>query len=192
SPRVAQICSALLGVDSVRLYHDNVLSKEPGCGRTPWHYDATHFPLETMNVVTAWIPVQPIPREMGPLTFAAPIESYKLVETLDFNTKDRSYDRAIAETLSANNIQIDDGPFALGDVSFHHNLSLHSAGANHSLRSRVVLANTYYEDGAQVVDSPTLISGDWQKFLPGVSPGEVAATALNPVCWPPSRERPTR
>ncbi|MEO0815641.1 MAG: snoK, partial [Myxococcota bacterium] len=69
---------------------------------------------------------------------------------------------------------------------------LHSAGANHSLRSRVVLANTYYEDGAQVVDSPTLISGDWQKFLPGVSPGEVAATALNPVCWPPSRERPTR
>ena len=44
SPRIAKISADLLGVPAVRLYHDNILSKEPGCGRTPWHYDDHHFP----------------------------------------------------------------------------------------------------------------------------------------------------
>jgi hypothetical protein len=48
-------------------------------------------------------------------------------------------------------------------------------------KPRRALATTYYADGARVVDSPTLISGTWREFLPGVQPGEVAATELNPV-----------
>lgn len=184
SPRVAGIGARLLGVPALRLYHDNVLSKEPGCGRTPWHYDDTHFPLATQDVVTAWIPGQAIPAAMGPLAFAAPIDTYRLVEDLRFNTEDSSYDRAIADTLAGHGVFVDDRPFELGEVSFHHNLSLHTAAANATRLSRIVLANTYFADGARVVDSPTLISGDWQKFMPGVAPGDVAASSLNPVCWP--------
>ncbi|MEM6731801.1 MAG: phytanoyl-CoA dioxygenase family protein [Myxococcota bacterium] len=183
SPRIAGICGRLLGVDGVRLYHDNILSKEPGCGRTPWHYDATHFPLDTDDVVTAWIPAQPIPREMGPLAFARPIDTYRLIEGHTFDTKNTSYDRLIIETLREHNIAVEDGPFALGEVSFHHNLSLHTAESNRTDRSRMVLANTFFRDDARVVERPTLISGDWKKFLPGVKPGELAATELNPICW---------
>jgi len=29
-----------------------------------------------------------------------------------------------------------------------------------------------------------MVSGDWQKFIPGVGPGGIAASELNPVCWP--------
>ena len=86
SPRISGVIGQLLEVKKIRLYHDNVLSKEPGCGRTPWHYDAHHFPLATNNVVTAWIPAQPIPIEMGPLTFAKPISVHKLVENINFKT----------------------------------------------------------------------------------------------------------
>jgi hypothetical protein len=73
-------------------------------------------------------------------------------------------------------------------VSFHHNLSFHTAGANRTSRSRLVLANTYYADGARVVDRPTMVSGDWQKFIPDTGPGEVAASRFNPVCWPAPQE----
>ena len=58
SSRIAEIAAALMCVERVRLYHDNSLAKEPGCGRTPWHYDAEHFPIESNNVCTAWIPLQ--------------------------------------------------------------------------------------------------------------------------------------
>ncbi len=184
SPRLAKIAANLLDVQRVRLYHDNVLSKEPGCGRTPWHYDEHHFPLATHNVVTAWIPAQPIPRAMGPLAFASPIEVYKLVESLEFNKFDTSYDRQVASVFRSHNVAVEDGPFEIGEVSFHHNLSFHTAAANRTRQSRIVLANTYYADGARVLDQPTMVSGDWQKFIPGVRPGEVAASKFNPVCWP--------
>ncbi|WMS44661.1 phytanoyl-CoA dioxygenase family protein [Acuticoccus sp. MNP-M23] len=184
SPRIAEICASLLAVPGVRLYHDNVLSKEPGCGRTPWHYDDHHFPLATNDVVTAWIPAQPIPLAMGPLAFAMPVSAYKLVERLTFNKTDTSYDRQVAELFRANGIAVDETPFDMGEVSFHHNLSFHTAARNRTNRSRLVLANTYYVDGARVIDSPTMVSGDWQKFMPGVGPGEVASTDRNPLCWP--------
>ena len=54
SSRIAKICADLLSVKKIRLYHDNALVKESGCGRTPWHYDDHHFPLETNDVITAW------------------------------------------------------------------------------------------------------------------------------------------
>jgi hypothetical protein len=184
SPRIAKISADLLGVKSVRLYHDNALAKEPGCGRTPWHCDDDHFPLATQDVVTAWIPAQPIPTVMGPLAFATPLSIFEHVKDIDFNKFDTSYDKQIAEVFKSNNITIEDSPFAMGEVSFHHNRSFHTAGRNKTTRSRVVLANTYFADGARVVDQPTMVSGDWQKFIPGVGPGEVAASKLNPIGWP--------
>ena len=45
-----------VGLSDVRLYHDNVLAKAPGCGRTPLHFDAHHFPIASrtpMNPVVS-------------------------------------------------------------------------------------------------------------------------------------------
>ena len=184
SPRIAKISADLLSVKSVRLYHDNTLSKEPGCGRTPWHYDDHHFPLETNDVVTAWMPAQPVPKTMGPLSFAKPLNVFNLVKNINFNKNDTSYDKNVTEVFKANNVAIDSKPFAIGEASFHHNLSFHTAGENRTSQSRIVLANTYFADGARVVEKPTMVSGDWQKFIPGVGPGEIAASELNPICWP--------
>jgi ectoine hydroxylase-related dioxygenase (phytanoyl-CoA dioxygenase family) len=186
NPRIAKICADLLGVQSVRLYHDNALAKKPGCGRTPWHCDDDHFPLATHDVVTAWIPAQPIPVEMAPLAFAKPLGVYELVKNIVFNKFDTSYDKQVTEAFQSNHVSIEDGPFGMGEVSFHHNLSFHTAASNKTKQTRVVLANTFFADGARIVENPTMVSGDWQKFIPGVGPGEIAASELNPVCWPSS------
>ncbi len=184
SPRLAKISADLLGVKAVRLYHDNVLAKQSGCGRTPWHFDDHHFPLDTHDVVTAWAPAQAIPIEMGPLAFAHPLDVHRLVDAVTFEKSGTGYDRGVADVFARNKVAIDETPFDIGEVSFHHNLCFHTAARNRTDRSRVVLANTYYRDGARIVDAPTMVSGDWQKFMPGIEPGEVAASALNPVCWP--------
>lgn len=184
SPRIAAIAARLLDVPAVRLYHDNILSKEPGCGRTPWHYDDHHFPLDTHDVVTAWIPAQPIPADMGPLVFAADIDVHRMVCHVPFIKTDTSYDRRISEIFAERDVPIHDEAFALGEVSFHHNLCFHTAGPNRTQRSRLVLATTYFADGSRVMNQPTMVSGDWQKFMPGIKPGEVANSDLNPICWP--------
>jgi len=187
SPRIAEIAAALLGLSRVRLYHDNALAKEPGCGRTPWHYDEDHFPIASKNVCTVWIPLQATPRNMGPLAFAVGMDTYRLVESVPFSRFDPSYDRAISNIFAEQGVVLDDGPFALGEISFHHCLSFHTAGPNNTTESRMVLATTYFEDGARVVPAPTIISGDWRKFMPDVGPGEPIQSRYNPVCF--ARER---
>ena len=168
----------------IKLKNDNALVKESGCGRTPWHYDDHHFPLATNDVITAWIPAQAIPVEMGPLTFAKPLEVYKLVKDIKFNEFDTSYDKKINDIFKTKQVSIVEEPFELGEVSFHHNLSFHTASENKTTQSRIVLANTYFADGARVVNNPTMISGDWKKFIPETNPGEIVSSNLNPICWP--------
>lgn len=181
SPRIGSISAGLLGVDRVRLYHDNALSKEPGAGRTPWHFDAHHFPLDSADVLTAWIPLQPVPREMGPLAFARGADTWELAAAVEFDKHGTSYDRDVNAVFRERGVAVEDGPFGAGEVSFHSAHCVHTAGANRTTAPRMVLATTYFADGVRIVPAPTLINGDWRKFLPGTEPGGLAASARNPV-----------
>lgn len=181
SPRLGRLAADLLGVADVRIYHDNVLSKQPGCGRTPWHFDAHHFPIASRDIVTSWIPLQAIPAPMGPLAFAAGADSWKRAEHVDFSAKDASYDKGVARAFREAGVRVDDGPFALGEVSFHHAWCFHFARGNATTQPRSVMATTYFADGARLVDAPTMVSGDFEKFLPRARPGEVIDTPLNPI-----------
>ncbi|MBJ7471332.1 MAG: phytanoyl-CoA dioxygenase family protein [Solirubrobacteraceae bacterium] len=181
SPRLGRLAADLLGVADARIYHDNVLSKTPGCGRTPWHFDAHHFPIASRDIVTSWIPLQAIPEPMGPLAFAAGIDTWKVAEAVDFSSTDSSYDRGVAQAFRDAGVQVDDTPFALGEVSFHHAWCFHFARGNATTQPRQVMATTYFADGARLVEHPTMVSGDYEKFLPGAQPGAVIDTPLNPV-----------
>ncbi|WP_328306284.1 phytanoyl-CoA dioxygenase family protein [Actinomycetospora sp. NBC_00405] len=155
--------------------------KEPGAGRTPRHHDAHHFPLASHDVISTWMPLQAVPAAMGPLAFARGMDAWRRVDDLAFDKYGTSYDRRVAETFSAAGVEVCDEPFALGDVSFHSTLCFHTAGANRSTRSRMVLGATYYADGARIVDHPTMVSGDWGLFVPDTAPGEPATSAHNPL-----------
>jgi len=181
SPRLGRLAADLLGVADTRIYHDNVLSKTPACGRTPWHFDAHHFPIASKDIVTSWIPLQEIPEPMGPLAFAAGSETWRVAEDVDFNAKDSSYDKGVAEAFKDAGVRVDDTSFALGEMSFHHAWCFHFARGNATTQPRAVMATTYFADGARLVDSPTMVSGDFEKFLPGAQPGEVIDTPLNPI-----------
>jgi len=181
SARLGNLAADLMGESAVRMYHDNALSKEPGCGRTPWHHDAEHFPLDTVQAVTAWMPMSAIPARMGPLSFARGRGVRDLVGDLAFDKVGTSYDAAVAARLRDREVSVEAGPYAVGEVSFHSALCFHTAGPNLTTQPRRALATTYYADGARVIAAPTLVSGTWREFLPGVDPGGIAASELNPV-----------
>ncbi len=180
SRRLGDIAAALLDSD-VRLYHDNALSKESGCGRTPWHHDAEHFPFTPPAAVTAWMPVTAVPAEMGPLSFARGTHLVELLADLSFDKTGTSYDAAVSERLRATGAGVVSRPYAVGDVSFHSAQCFHTAGPNRTTQPRRALATTYLADGVRIVDSPTMISGTWQEFIPDVLPGGLVASELNPV-----------
>jgi hypothetical protein len=52
----------------------------------------------------------------------------------------------------------------------------------------MALATTYFEDGARLVSNPTMISGDFHKFMPGIKPGDLINSHYNPVCYDSVRQ----
>ncbi|MFM2042251.1 MAG: hypothetical protein RLY86_827 [Pseudomonadota bacterium] len=179
--RLAGIAAALLEVDGVRLYHDQSLYKEPGGGFTPAHADQFYWPLESDRTVTAWVPLQPVPREMGPLAFYAGSQDVAIGR--DLGISDDS-ERHIAAEMAGRGLVLDEGPFDLGEVSFHRGWTFHKAGPNLSDRPRSVMT-VIYMDKDMRLKAPTNLSqqSDLDKWCPGAVPGEVVATPKNPVLF---------
>jgi ectoine hydroxylase-related dioxygenase (phytanoyl-CoA dioxygenase family) len=60
-PRIA---ASLMQSDTVRIYHDHLLVKEPRTQQpTPWHQDQPYYNIDGRQNVSFWIPVDPVPRE---------------------------------------------------------------------------------------------------------------------------------
>jgi ectoine hydroxylase-related dioxygenase (phytanoyl-CoA dioxygenase family) len=179
--RLARLAAELMGVKGVRIYHDQALYKEPGGGITPWHADQFYWPLSNANTVTAWIPLQETPMELGPLAFS--VGSHKFQEGRDLAISDESEAR-IGRSLKDRNYPLHDTPFDLGEVSFHYGWTFHRAGPNTSDRPRAVMTIIYMEDGIRLIaPKHKNHQADWDTWMPGARIGEVVATPLNPVLY---------
>jgi ectoine hydroxylase-related dioxygenase (phytanoyl-CoA dioxygenase family) len=60
---LAETAGRLMRSSSARLYHDHMLTKEPGTRQpTPWHQDQPYYNIEGRQNVSFWIPVDPVSR----------------------------------------------------------------------------------------------------------------------------------
>jgi ectoine hydroxylase-related dioxygenase (phytanoyl-CoA dioxygenase family) len=57
----AAVAADLMGSDSVQVFHDHVLVKEPGTAKpTPWHQDGPYYFVEGEQTVSFWSPLDPV------------------------------------------------------------------------------------------------------------------------------------
>ncbi|WP_406047750.1 phytanoyl-CoA dioxygenase family protein [Kribbella sp. NBC_00889] len=179
SRRLAGIAAQLLGVPSVRLYHDQALYKEAGGGFTPWHVDQHYWPLSTDRTVTAWIPLQDTPTELGPLTFAA--GSHRSGYGRELEISDES-EAKLDTFVTESGFRVDDSPYAIGDVSFHSGWTIHRAPGNSSTTPRRVITVIYMDAAIEIAPPANPFQqGDLAAFLGNRAPGTVADGPLNPV-----------
>jgi ectoine hydroxylase-related dioxygenase (phytanoyl-CoA dioxygenase family) len=60
---LAAVAGRLMQSASVRLYHDHMLTKEPGTRQpTPWHQDQPYYNVDGFQNVSFWIPADPVTR----------------------------------------------------------------------------------------------------------------------------------
>lgn len=178
---LGRIAAELMGVRGVRLYHDQSLYKEPGGGITPAHADQYYWPLSTDRTVTAWIPLQGVPADMGPLSFYAGSQHEAFGRDLGISDESEAAITALMESRRFGLVQ---EKFDLGDVSFHLGWTFHKAGPNVSTKPRSVMT-IIYMDVDMVLQKPTngMQEGDWAQWCPGARIGEVIQTHKNPVIF---------
>lgn len=181
SKRLAGIATELMEVEGVRMYHDQALYKEGNGGFTPWHADQYYWPLSSDKTVTAWIPLQKIDLEMGPLEFSA--GSQVISEGRALAISDES-EKQIEKRLRVTDFEKVSQPFDLGEVSFHSGWVFHRAGPNTTDRTRKVMTVIYMDKEMRLI-SPSNDGqvNDWNTWCPGAKIGEVIDTHLNPILF---------
>jgi ectoine hydroxylase-related dioxygenase (phytanoyl-CoA dioxygenase family) len=186
--RLARIAAELLEVNGVRLYHDQSLYKEPGGGITPAHADQYYWPLNSDRTITAWIPLQAVPTDMGPLGFYARSQSVEFGR--DLGISDESEEK-ITANMAHHGFDFVVSPFDLGEVSFHLGWVFHKAGANVSSKPRSVMTVIYMDEKMKLESALSPIqANDAAQWCPGVQPGELADSTKNPLLYSKSVDAP--
>ena len=181
SKRLAKIAAELMQTDGVRIYHDQALFKEGGGGITPWHADQYYWPLETDKTITAWMPLQETPLELGPLEFSA--GSHQIVDGRELEIGDES-ETAIQQKLRVTDFRHVIEPFDAGEISFHSGWVFHRAGANSTNQMRKVMTIIYMDRNMKLKQPENKNQiNDWNTWCPGAAVGEVINTPINPVLY---------
>lgn len=147
SPKLAEIARQFSGEAAVRLFHDQAFWKMPGDSKpTPWHQDATYFPMKEPNVLTMWIPMDDVDTFNGCLSFVPGSHKAGKLTNVDFlNPID------LFELSKENGIDVRkpvNVPLKRGSCTIHHGLTFHYAHANQSEKPRRVLTIVYMSGNA--------------------------------------------
>jgi ectoine hydroxylase-related dioxygenase (phytanoyl-CoA dioxygenase family) len=177
--RLARIASELIGATGVRIYHDQALYKEAGGGITPWHADQYYWPVSSDKMVTAWIPLQDTPPEMGPLAFCEKSHRFQIGRDLEISDESEI---TLKQALST--FTLEESAFELGEISFHGGWTFHRAGANTTDRPREVMTIIYMDEDMRLVRAKNKNQvADTERWCPGVQIGGVVASPLNPIIY---------
>ena len=177
--RLARIAAELMGVSGVRIYHDQALYKEAGGGITPWHADQYYWPVDRDHTVTAWIPLQHTPLEMGPLAFCEKSHRFQIGRDLEISEESEI---TLKEALQQ--FRTEDSGYDLGDVSFHAGWTFHRAGANSTDRAREVMTMIYMDENTRLTTPRNKNHVmDMERWMPSLQAGDQLSSPMNPVLY---------
>lgn len=154
-PEIGAIAAGLLGVDRVRLWHDQVILKPPAGenaagdtgGNVGWHQDDGFWrALDTTNTCTVWIALQDTDFSNGGMRTIAGSHRWGLIDGSD-TFFDTDLD-GLKERFSAHGAWRDE-PCVIqaGGASFHHGLTFHGSGPNLSDAPRLSVVAHLMPDG---------------------------------------------
>jgi ectoine hydroxylase-related dioxygenase (phytanoyl-CoA dioxygenase family) len=177
--RFAAVAAELLGVERVRIYHDQALIKEPGGGHTPWHQDAIYWPIDGTRCVTMWMPLVDVTPEMGVMTFVNGSNKGELGQEAISDNSEAHFESLVSRTRAQLSVPVS---MSAGDATFHGGWTLHKASSNSSSITRDVMTVIYFASDLMVLEPTNEPQRrDLARWLPGLVPGDPAASELNPL-----------
>jgi len=138
----AAIAADLMQSDSVRIFHEHVLVKEPGTDKvTPWHHDQPYYCVDGRQVCSMWIPLDPVGVETCPEFIAGSPAWGRWFMPRKFSGADYDHTDKKLESIpdiGARREEYDIRSWALepGDAIAFHFLTIHGAPSNLSAQHR--------------------------------------------------------
>lgn len=143
---IGAMAARLLGVDEIRLWHDQLLYK-PGqgpqaasrAGNVGWHQDYGYWRCTSPDLITAWVAFDDVTLENGCMQLVPGSHQWGLLPHSDFFDTDLDGMRQRLEEHTGRKIETVAAALRAGEVSFHHCLTIHGSGPNATHRPRRLL-----------------------------------------------------
>jgi len=185
----ARIAGGLVGSTTVRLFHDHVLVKEAGTRqRTPWHQDLPYYNVDGAQLVSMWMPVDPVPLASSLQVVAGSHTGPWYVPRSFLDGQARWFPPGALAELP----DIDGRPdrhrvlawdLEPGDAIFFHMLAVHGAPGFEGPGRRRVLSLRFLGDDAVHAPRPWATSPDFPGLEAELAAGAPMAHPLFPVLW---------
>ena len=127
------MAARLLGVDAIRLWHDQALYKEPGGRETDPHQDQPYWPIEEADTITAWIPLDGSTMENGAMGYLPGSHRLGIRKFVNIFFGPPEDVLASDGLRGVQPVYVEVPP---GGVAFHHGLTFHLARPNMTDRPR--------------------------------------------------------
>ncbi len=183
---LAETAGRLMRSHAVRLYHDHMLTKEPGTRQpTPWHQDQPYYNIEGRQNVSFWIPVDPVSRASTLEFIAGSHRGPWLMPRSFMDSQAKWFPEGTLGDLPDIEARRSDFPilgWALepGDAVCFHMLTLHAAGGIEGNRRRRVFSVRFLGD--DIVHAPR----HWKTSpdFPGLQAELPAGSPMNHPLFP--------
>ena len=156
--QLAEVAAQLMQSQSVQLFHDHVLVKEPGTSQpTPWHQDSPYYFVEGKQTVSLWCPVDPVADATlrfvaGSHQWPKPVLPIRWASAEDFYAGEDAY-MPIPDP-DAEGMSVVEWAMQPGDVVAFDFRTLHGARANTSDQRRRAFSVRLVGDDARYVERP--------------------------------------
>ncbi|MGR3712599.1 MAG: phytanoyl-CoA dioxygenase family protein [Shimia sp.] len=154
----ASVAAQLMGSETVQMFHDHVLVKEPGTSMaTPWHSDGPYYFVEGRQTVSFWSPLDPVKEATlrlvaGSHLWEKPVLPTRWVSEDSFFPDEDSY--MPVPDPDAEGMRVLEWEMQPGDaVAFHYH-TLHGARGNHATARRRAFSLRLLGDDARFVTRP--------------------------------------
>ncbi len=187
--RIPEAAATLLDSFSTRFYHDHILVKEAGTSqRTPWHQDLPYYNVNGRGI-SAWVPVDPIPRDGSPEFWAGSHLGPWLLPRTFLDAQAKWFpEGSLAEMpdIEADRSAYDIRQWRLspGDGVFFSFQSVHSAPGFPFDHRRRVVSFRYLSSDARHAVRPWATSPDFPGLADDLEDGAKFDHPMFPVAWP--------
>jgi ectoine hydroxylase-related dioxygenase (phytanoyl-CoA dioxygenase family) len=183
----------LSGSKTIRLYHDHMLTKEPGTrAPTPWHQDQPYYNIQGSQNLSMWIAVDPV-RRHSTLEFVAGSHRGPWLMPRSFMDHQAKWfpEGSLAELpdIDAQRAAGQGGHRILGweiepgDVVCFHMLALHASGGVDGDRRRRVFSVRFLGDDIRHAPRRWVTSPEFPGLADRLPAGAAMDDPLFPVLW---------
>lgn len=178
-PRIGGLVAELEGIDSVRLYLDQALVKEPYGAPTQFHLDIPWWGFDSHHACTIWVALDDSTVENGCLYFAPESHQLRLDKTVDLGPDLGAILKATPEITHPPIPR----PLPAGGCTFHNGHTVHGAGANMTAGRRRAMTIAFMP-GRATYNGRRDVGVLGEPYLDTLSVGDpLDNDDLNPLTW---------